>query len=373
MRQPRGVIATYRPIVRLAALAVASAMLTTCEDEAPLTAPSLTPPTLAISDAAHLGGNPDFFFLPPLVPNPRSHPDFDPEGFDFQQAIAVEICALNGDVCGVSLVTYTMTSDHVTEGVRVDEKREFYFVNWNTSDFTLDPDVTYRITVSVAGAVLGFADVDVVSRGNTLKNVNTGQYIALHDGQVLPIRFRIQHGAVHRIDIVQPIGVSDWVDAAPAVAIDIVQPIGVSDWVDAAPAVAIDIVQPIGVSDWVDAAPAVAIDIVQPIGVSDWVEGAVPVTGAEIHGTITGDGSPFGGVPVALVGTGLGAGTDGEGFYRIVGIPPGVYTVRTTLRDFGCREEIVTVGADETKIVNIAFWSAARRAPSSTEDEIGGG
>lgn len=61
---------------------------------------------------------------------------------------------------------------------------------------TLDPAKTYRIRVFVGAAQLGFADVDVVSSGSQLKNVATDEFIGLVQGKTLPIRFRIEHGAV---------------------------------------------------------------------------------------------------------------------------------------------------------------------------------
>jgi len=48
----------------------------------------------------------------------------------------------------------------------------------------------------VGGVELGFADIDPVSTGKELKNVQTGEYIGLVDGRTLPIKFRIENGAL---------------------------------------------------------------------------------------------------------------------------------------------------------------------------------
>jgi beta propeller repeat protein len=73
---------------------------------------------------------------------------------------------------------------------------EMYHVNWHTKDYALDASKTYRISVFAENQELGYADVDVVDNGRRLKNVNTEEYIPLLDGRTLPIKFRIEVGAV---------------------------------------------------------------------------------------------------------------------------------------------------------------------------------
>ena len=179
--------------------------VTTCTDRATPTGPHADGPSFAISDAAHDGGNPDFFFLPPLVGDPSGLPDFDPGAFDARLAPAVEICLLAGDACATAQpdgfpIAFTMTSGVGSDVVRVDETAEHYVVDWHTDLFALSEDESYRIHVSVGGSTLGYADVDVVSGGNQLKNVDTNEYVALKDGRTLPIKFRIELGAVALVD-----------------------------------------------------------------------------------------------------------------------------------------------------------------------------
>jgi len=77
-----------------------------------------------------------------------------------------------------------------------DAGSQYYQVDWHTDLFNLDPAKTYRLNVVVGGIVLGFADVDVVSNGSALKNVNTNEFVPLKDGRTLPIKFRIERGAL---------------------------------------------------------------------------------------------------------------------------------------------------------------------------------
>jgi hypothetical protein len=149
-------------------------------------------PTEIISDAAHAGAVPGFYFLPPMVPAPSYSGTFD-GGLQPR----VEICQVSGPVCGPVIAQYTTASG--TGGERVQVGASSYQVNWHTNQFTLDPAQTYRISVYVGTFRLGFADVDVVSSGKELKNVNTQQYIALQDGRTLPIKFRIETGIAGRV------------------------------------------------------------------------------------------------------------------------------------------------------------------------------
>src|SRR5262245_18013175 len=52
-------------------------------------------PSFTISDGAHGAGNPDFFFVPPMVPNPSGDADYTPAGFNSTLSPTVVICALN--------------------------------------------------------------------------------------------------------------------------------------------------------------------------------------------------------------------------------------------------------------------------------------
>lgn len=159
-------------------------------------APGDAGPAQIISDAAHAGTVPGFYFLPPMVPNPSFS-----GAFDGGLQPRVEICELAGATCGPVIAQYTPTSG--TGGQVVTVGTSSYQVNWHTNQFNLDPAKTHRISVYVGTFRLGFADVDVVNSGNELKNVDTQEYIALKDGRTLPIKFRIETGIVGQV-IVSP-------------------------------------------------------------------------------------------------------------------------------------------------------------------------
>jgi hypothetical protein len=148
--------------------------------------------SLSIQDAVHESGNEHFFWLPPMVQAPAYAGTFD-GSLD----PVVHICEWDGAACVLPLVAeFTTTTGPGSETIRVEPGDEHYIVNWHTDEFALDPNATYRIVTSVDGQELGHADVDVVSSGNQLRNVDTAEYIALKDGRTLPIKFRIEEGAV---------------------------------------------------------------------------------------------------------------------------------------------------------------------------------
>jgi hypothetical protein len=185
---------------RVLMLSATAVLLVTCDDDPLPTTPALAPPQLEIADAAHAGDNLDFFFLPPLVPEPSGDAAFDAGAFDAGQSPVVEICLLDSDACAGTQpsalpIMYSMMTGPGSETVRVVTADEHYIVNWHTDQFALT-DGTYRIGVLVAGTELGHADVQVVSGGSQLKNVDTDQYVPLKDGRTLPIKYRIEDGAV---------------------------------------------------------------------------------------------------------------------------------------------------------------------------------
>jgi hypothetical protein len=153
-------------------------------------------PNVQIVDAAHNGGNAHFFFLPPLVPAPST--SGTPDG---SLSPEVVICEWSGSACTTTIARFTMQSGTGAQIVRYDASTGQYIVNWDTKtcitgSCTLDPAKTYRLRVRVAAVLLGFADVDVVSSGSELRNVQTGEYIGLVNGRTLPVKFRIERGAV---------------------------------------------------------------------------------------------------------------------------------------------------------------------------------
>jgi alpha-tubulin suppressor-like RCC1 family protein len=173
------------------AVVVTTFLIAACTDVRPPSAPPAVRPNSDILDGAHGGGNAHFYFLPPMVQAPVTT-----GVFDGTQSPTVQICALSNGSCASTIASYTMTTGPGSETVRVDAADELYIVNWDTGQFTLSTSTIYRIRTLVGTQELGHVDVVLVSTGGQLKNVATGEYIGLVDGRTLPIKFRIEQGAI---------------------------------------------------------------------------------------------------------------------------------------------------------------------------------
>lgn len=184
--------------ILLPALALA-AVLAACGDREQLTAPGLRvpPPNASISDGAHNVGNRNFYFLPPLVRSPVNDPGFADNEFNGGLRARVVICVLGApsttDGSRQCVADFrTFTPDQIT----VSTLDKLYQVNWDTKSPAIDINSYYRIQIFVGSTRLGYADVDPVSNGSQLKNVDTDEYIGLVDGRTLPIKFTIHRQAL---------------------------------------------------------------------------------------------------------------------------------------------------------------------------------
>lgn len=151
----------------------------------------------AISDGAH-GGVEGFYFLPPMVPAPRYDGVLE-VGF----APIVTICEWDvaGGVCGEEVARFGMDFGHDSEVLRLVLEDEHYIVNWHLGRFDLADGGTYRVSVTVQGYAMGFADVVLFASMKEVRNRNTGESIALKDGSTLPIKFRIEETAIPAADL----------------------------------------------------------------------------------------------------------------------------------------------------------------------------
>ena len=179
-----------RQITCFAAVAVAI-ILAGCRDNT--VQPKAAALDAAIQDGNH-AGNPNFFFLPPLVPNPVGSPNFNPGTFNAKLAPVVEVCRLAGN----PLLDPSTSCGPLVFGpasMALDATNQLYQLNWDTQASQLDATAFYRITVRGAarGTALGFLDIDPVVGG--MKNPKTGDVFIFTDGRTLPIKVRIQQGA----------------------------------------------------------------------------------------------------------------------------------------------------------------------------------
>jgi len=157
---------------RTALLVLANIALIACTETNPTTSPTRPKLSAETSDGAH-GGNTHFFFLPPLVANPSfsgvSNPFLAPD---------VQICPLlppSNTICDPTAPTITLQAP-MPKG-----KGEEYHVDWNSDRSTVGK--TYRITVQVKQDELGLEHP-------------LGHTDAQPNGRTLPIRFRIERGAL---------------------------------------------------------------------------------------------------------------------------------------------------------------------------------
>ncbi len=148
-------------------------------------------PSAEIQDAIQNGGNAFFFWLPPTV---NQHAPSDQV---FSRKLRPVVTIVDQGPAGVNC--HVGNTVRTFAGSDITVSNATYFVNWHTNQDDLHAECTYRITVNVGPRLnspeLGFADVDVVSSGNQLKNVDTDEFIPLLDDRTLPITFFIGVGA----------------------------------------------------------------------------------------------------------------------------------------------------------------------------------
>ena len=159
-------------------------------------------PSRVIVDGAHQAGNPDFFFLPPMVPDPSKDPNYEATAFNASLTPTVDICALDvgtapspgeATLCKSGGYTVSATLPGPTDGK--------YQYDWKVPT---SADTYYRIAVRVGLIRLGFADVKAASSGAEIKNVNTNELVPLLDGRTLPVKFRVERYALCQVAGVGP-------------------------------------------------------------------------------------------------------------------------------------------------------------------------
>jgi Tol biopolymer transport system component len=175
-------------------LLIAAVALTACQDDGSM-APAADP-MAAVSDGAHGDGNPDFFFLPPLVGDPSSEPTFEPGMFNgrLYPVMTVHEISEETDPPQPACSGIEKRGPQVVPAVPDDE---MYQIDWDTDDANLATGTVYRLCVwgsSSMQTMLGFLDLMPVEGG--MKNVKTDTVFAFNDGRVIPVKFRIEQGAL---------------------------------------------------------------------------------------------------------------------------------------------------------------------------------
>jgi hypothetical protein len=146
-----------------------------------------------ISDGA-TGGNARFFFLPPLVRKSASIAGVT----DATRSPTVTICEWVAAQAACANVVARFQPGDVT----YDADGEQYAVNWKVSG--VDAAKSYRLRVDVGDQELGHLDLVVATTGAQVNRLQSDDRVAVLAGRMLPIKFRIEQGAV--VDIpVEPV------------------------------------------------------------------------------------------------------------------------------------------------------------------------
>lgn len=182
-------------------------LLAACQGSEP-TQPIRVPdaqPSALIVDGARAGGNPDFFWLWPMVAPPINHPKYDRGKSDGSHRPDLFICALNATTvaqvtdatpCKSGPGAYSVSYLGITPGFRftsLDDDIGQYHNWWPTPNSN---DIFYRIRAKVGTIELGYIDVHTVKTLLQTLGVDKSKFTPQIDGVPMLIRFRIELGAL---------------------------------------------------------------------------------------------------------------------------------------------------------------------------------
>ena len=174
---------------RLLAAPLAVLAASCADPHSPTAPPIVEAPSFSMTEDYGTGGLPGFAFRPPVADDEVTG-EFDDGLLDL---LAVEICEWSDGACASVVRTITQESP-LPARLRTDGNRA-YHANWQTKDDRLDPDADYRIRVLASGAVVGWADVDVLKKGGD--KAGDGR-VPVKNGSTLPIKFWIPVGLGER-------------------------------------------------------------------------------------------------------------------------------------------------------------------------------
>ena len=164
------------------------ASLAACSDGALPTAPRAAAPSrplASITDTPH-GGSTGFYFLAPLVAQPKFS-----GAFDGSRSVTVLVCALGGSATSAPAESCT---GGVPLSVAVNAQGQHYHTNWKVDGRVFPSGTYYRLRVVDAanhGTEWAHADVYV---GKAPAGLDLNSYVPVSSGTV-PLKFRIEVGA----------------------------------------------------------------------------------------------------------------------------------------------------------------------------------
>src|SRR5688572_22789123 len=134
-------------------------------------------PAFEILDGSDPGGRPDFAWRPPIGNTTIGGT------FDGTRSPTVRICVL--DVANEACI-----GADVFTAANVPVINANYQVDWTVP---ISPVTHYRIFVQTVNptVILGFADVRTAATSKGLKGNDPNEFVAITDGSILPIKFRI--------------------------------------------------------------------------------------------------------------------------------------------------------------------------------------
>src|SRR5712691_926088 len=165
----------------LSARLILSGVVAACSSADRVTAPPIKP-EFAISDAVHEGGTPGFYFLPPVVRQPTFGGTFDAGQLS---NLRVYVCDLTSGGCPI---------EFPSTAIELAPADQHYQVNWNTTGLTAGHLYELVVATRAHPQTLGWVDVLLTDRSGTITALND-VYIT-QAGRTIPIKFRIEQGAV---------------------------------------------------------------------------------------------------------------------------------------------------------------------------------
>lgn len=210
-----------RRVLALLVVAAFALPLASCRDARSPVAPDGTPPS-AVPDIVDgtsgvEGANPFFFWLPPMV----GQPDAALLGtFDPAQRPALRLVCWETNDPAVTVCDPTVPIAEFTVGAGMVVETDHYKVELDTKAFDLatsdaEASTTYRLLAltppldeaifpgldvnrgpGLGSYVYGLADVQLGANGGAARSLSTDETIGLVDGRTLPVRFRLDEGAL---------------------------------------------------------------------------------------------------------------------------------------------------------------------------------